>query len=95
VFTNIVDFGLNVQQAVEAPRWLSFPGTDPADLPAPFELRMERGFPEDIKAELERRGHRVVPLSGFAGGAQVILVDAAGVYQAGSDPRVDGEAVGW
>ncbi len=95
VFTNIVDFGLNVQQAVEAPRWLSFPGTDPADLPAPFELRMERGFPEDIKAELERRGHRVVPLSGFSGGAQVILVDAAGVYHGGSDPRVDGEAVGW
>ncbi len=95
VFTNLVDFGMNVQQAVEAPRWLSFPGTDPADLPAPFELRMEPGFPEETVAELRRRGHRVVPMSGFAGGAQVILVDPAGVYHGGSDPRVDGAAVGW
>ncbi len=95
VFTNLVDFGMNVQQAVEAPRWLSFPGTDPADLPAPFELRMEPGFPEETVKELQRRGHRAVPMSGFAGGAQVILVDPAGVYHGGSDPRVDGAAVGW
>ncbi len=95
VFTNVVDFGMNVQQAVEAPRWLSFPGTDPAHVQAPFELRMERGFPEGTVEELERRGHRVVPMSGFGGGAQVILVDEAGVYHGGSDPRVDGAAVGW
>ncbi len=95
VFTNLVDFGMNVQQAVEAPRWLSFPGTDPADLPAPFELRMESGFPEETIAELQQRGHRVVPMSGFAGGAQVIRVDPAGVYHGGSDPRVDGAAMGW
>ncbi len=95
VLTNIVDFGLNVQQAVEAPRWLSFPGTDPADLPAFFELRMEDGFPEQTREELRRRGHSVVPMTGFAGGAQAILVDEAGVYHAGSDPRVDGQAVGW
>jgi gamma-glutamyltranspeptidase/glutathione hydrolase len=95
VWVNLVDFGMNVQQAVEAPRWLSFPGTDPADLPAPFELRVEPGFPAETVAELQRRGHRVVPLSGFAGGAQVILVDEAGVYRGGSDPRVDGAAVGW
>lgn len=95
VFTNLVDFGMNVQQAVEAPRWLSFPGTDPADLPAPFELRMEPGFPEETIAELQQRGHRVVPMSGFAGGAQVIRVDPAGVYHGGSDPRVDGAAMGW
>lgn len=95
VLANLVDFGMNVQQAVEAPRWLSFPGTDPADLPAPFELRMEPGYPQGTVEELQRRGHRVVPMSGFAGGAQVILVDGAGVYHGGSDPRVDGEAVGW
>lgn len=95
VLTNLLDFGLNVQQAVEAPRWLSFPGTDPADLPAPFELRMEDGFPEQTREELRRRGHSVVPMTGFAGGAQAILVDEAGVYHAGSDPRVDGQAVGW
>ncbi|MDQ7801392.1 MAG: gamma-glutamyltransferase [Armatimonadota bacterium] len=95
VFTNLVDFGMNVQQAVEAPRWLSFPGTDPADLPAPFELRVEPGFAEEAVEELQRRGHRVIPMSGFAGGAQVIQVDPAGVYHGGSDPRVDGAAMGW
>ena len=45
VFSALVDGGFELQAAVELPRWTSFPTTDPAHLPAPFELRVEAGFP--------------------------------------------------
>ncbi|MDQ7858525.1 MAG: gamma-glutamyltransferase [Armatimonadota bacterium] len=97
VLLNLVAAGMGVQEAVEAPRWTSFPGTDPATIESPFELRMEEGFPAPTLAELERRGHRVQrqgPLGG-GGGVQAIVVDGArGVYLGGSDPRTDGCAIG-
>ena len=96
VFLNVVDGGMNVQQAIEAPRWFSFPGTDPANLPAPFELRLEAGFPEETRARLAALGHSVREMGEMeaGGGCQAILIDA-GVYQGGSDLRVDGCAIGY
>lgn len=97
ILLNLVESGMNPQQAVEAPRWHSFPGTDPATLGPQFELRVEEGFPPETLIELERRGHRVVPATSpeGGGGAQAILVDhARGAYLAASDPRVDGCAIG-
>lgn len=97
VLTNLLDWGMNVQQAVELPRWMSFPGTDPAALGTPYELRVEAGFPADTWADLERLGHHLRLQTEFeASGCQVILVDPeSGAYHAGSDPRVDGCAIGW
>lgn len=95
---NLVESGMNLQQAVEAPRWHSFPGTDPATLGPQFELRVEEGFPAETLRELERRDHRVVPTASAegGGGAQAILVDhARGAYLGASDPRVDGCAIGF
>lgn len=97
VFSQIVDGGFGVQEAVELPRWSSFPTTDPADLPAPFELRMERGFPEDSIERLGKLGHRVLEMSELesrTAGCQAILIED-GVYRGGSDPRVDGCASGF
>jgi gamma-glutamyltranspeptidase/glutathione hydrolase len=96
VLLNMVDAGMGVQEAIEAPRWTSFPGTDPANRPAPFELQLEEGFPAATLAELERRGHRLVPQPQWqGGGSQAILVDQPrGIYAGGSDPRVDGCAIG-
>jgi gamma-glutamyltranspeptidase/glutathione hydrolase len=97
VFVNMLEGRMGVQEAVEAPRWQSFPGTDPANIGSAFELRVEDGYPEDTLAELGRRGHRLVLHSRFGGGggAQAIAVDAArGVCAGGSDPRVDGCAIG-
>lgn len=96
VVCNIVDGGFGVQEAIEAPRWLSFPSTDPANLPAPFELRLEEGFPEDTRARLAAMGHAVHIMderTASTGGAQAILLQD-GVYIGGSDPRVDGCATG-
>jgi len=97
VLTNLLDWGLNVQQAVEAPRWLSHPGTDPGTLGTPYELRLEPGFPPETWANLEQLGHRVRLQHDFeASGAQLIQVDAAtGAYHGASDPRADGCAIGY
>jgi gamma-glutamyltranspeptidase/glutathione hydrolase len=96
VLTNLLDWGMNAQQAVEAPRWLSHPGTVPDDLGTPYELHLEPGFPLETWSDLERRGHRLRPVNALeAGGAQLILVDRArGAYHGGSDPRTDGCAIG-
>jgi gamma-glutamyltranspeptidase/glutathione hydrolase len=93
----VFDAGMGLQEAIEAPRWTSFPGTDPANLGGPFELWMDAGFPPTTLSELERRGHRLVldRVLPTCGGVQAILVDTArGTYVAGSDPRVDGSAIG-
>jgi gamma-glutamyltranspeptidase/glutathione hydrolase len=97
VLTNLLDWGMNVQQAVEAPRWVSFPGTDPAALGTPFELRLEPGFLAETRAELEQLGHRLKLVDGLTGhGGQIIQVDEEhGAYYGGSDPRVDGCAIGY
>ena len=96
VLTNSVDGGFTVQQAIEAPRWFSFPGTDPANLPSPFELRMEDGFPEHTVSQLAALGHPVREMGEMeaGGGCQAIMM-RDGTYFAGSDPRVDGCAVGY
>jgi gamma-glutamyltranspeptidase/glutathione hydrolase len=98
VLQNVVDAGMNIQEAIEAPRWTSVPGTDPATVRSPFELRLEEGFPPQTLDALERRGHRLRPLGELesGGGVQAIVVDLErGLYQGGSDPRVDGCAIGF
>ena len=99
VFSNIEHHGMNVQAAVERPRWFSFPATDPATVRSPFELRMESGFPPETYERLRALGHRIIEpaiLAGVAGGMQAIRVDPdRGVYSAGSDPRSDGCAIGF
>jgi gamma-glutamyltranspeptidase len=96
VYTAMIDFGLDLQQAVESPRWLSgrFALGDPRDL-----LNMEGRFPDQTFAELERRGHlinRWGPWNELAGHAHGITVDpATGVLMGASDPRSDGAAIGY
>lgn len=98
VFANVVDGGLPLQMAMELPRWLSFPGTDPAHLPAPFELRLEPGFPEETVKRLAALGHVIRAMEYGGGdqpsGAQAVMIEN-GTYYGGSDPRVDGCAIGY
>jgi gamma-glutamyltranspeptidase/glutathione hydrolase len=96
VYTALIDWGLDLQQAVESPRWLAgrFAIGDPRDL-----LNMEGRFPEHTFAELRRRGHvihRWEAWNELAGHAHGITVDAAtGVLQGAADPRSDGAAIGY
>ncbi|MGZ8266749.1 MAG: gamma-glutamyltransferase [Burkholderiales bacterium] len=95
-YVAIIDFGLDIQQAIEMPRWLSgrFALGEPRDL-----LNIEGRFPAETLNELERRGHNVnrwpdwIELAGHAHG---IGIDAiSGTRMGGADPRSDGAAIGY
>jgi gamma-glutamyltranspeptidase/glutathione hydrolase len=97
VVTNLIDYGMDVQQAVEAPRWQGFPGTDPINLPNPFELRVESRVGDGVIAELRSRGHAVQALGPYAAGGAAFLIardPETGILQGGSDPRSEGLALG-
>ena len=95
-YVNLVDFGLDIQQALEMPRWLSgrFNIGDPRDL-----LNIEGRFPEATVKELERRGHMANRWPDFcelAGHAHGISVDpVSGMRAGGADPRSDGAAIAY
>ena len=95
--TNLIDFGMNVQEAVEAPRWMSWPGSDPAVIDTPFELRLEDRIGSDVVRDLEQRGHRVCAMGDWGGGGavQLIMRDENGTLLGGSDPRAGGVALGF
>ena len=97
IICNLVDHGMSLQEAIEAPRWSSFPGTIPGETTSPYELRMEGGFPESVLEGLRRKGHTVKPYPprSFGGVSAVLLDPESGVLYGGSDPRRDGYAVGW
>jgi len=86
VLANLIDFGMNIQEAGEAPRFRDS-GTG---------LALESAFSADARAGLTSRGHKLINSSGVWGGFQGILIDPrTKVMQAGSDPRKDGMAAGW
>ena len=102
ILTNIIDFGMDVQSAGDAPRWRHIGGPDPGDGGSPAsQLYLERGIDPAVVAELKRRGHEVT--GGAAGGGyedvggyQAILRDpATGLYWAASEMRKDGQAAGY
>ncbi|MGR3485259.1 MAG: gamma-glutamyltransferase family protein [Paracoccaceae bacterium] len=83
LLTNIRDFDLSPQAAIDAPRAFAQFGA----------LEVERGYPEAIRAELAAMGHDVRDPQAAIGGAQAIAIREDGVLEGGSDPRKDGHAV--
>ena len=83
--TNLVDFGLDPQAAIDAPR--AFSGEN--------GMAVERGYAPEVRAKLAEMGHKVVIPDEPIGGAQAILMDDSGVLQGASDPRKDGCALGY
>jgi len=94
LITNLVDYGMDPQQATEAPRWVAGGGVG-SD---PRLVGLEARFPDASFAELERRGHlvqRTSPWDIHFGHAQMILRDReTGLLMGGADPRADGVALG-
>jgi gamma-glutamyltranspeptidase/glutathione hydrolase len=88
--SHIVDHGLNIQAALEAPRFtkLTFPGRD---------VVIENRFTPEVRRDLEGKGHQLTVVGNFSGtmgGGQSVMRDfAAGVNYGASDPRKDGAAV--
>ncbi len=98
IVVNMVDFGLNVQEAGDAARFRHEGSEDWSrkDSAGVGELQLETGIGADVRAELMRRGHKIVPGDGSYGGYQAILRDPeTGVYWGASEMRKDGAAMGY
>jgi len=96
---NVVDFGMNVQEAIEAPRWAtrSFPASPFPHTMYPGEMSVEARVPEAVRTALVARGHKLrVGGPWTMGSLAAIVVDSkTGVLSAGTDPRVDAYAIAW
>jgi oxamate amidohydrolase len=91
--TRVVDCGLDVQAAVEAPRWV-YGRTWGAPTRA---LSLEARFGDAVADDLVRRGHAIRVLPSWTdtmGHAQAIRIDPGGLLVGGGDPRADGPALG-
>ena len=100
VITHIIDFGMTVAEAVEAPRWRNAHSPTESNIPHECEnlLHTESHFASDVREGLESRGHvlEIMDPWGAAGSEMMIQVDPeTGVLQGAADPRRDGYAVGW
>ncbi len=83
---NLIDFGMDAQQAGEAPRFRH----------SGDEVLLESAFDGAIRSGLTQKGHHVASAVDAWGGYQGILIDpSSGVLIGGSDPRKDGLAIGW
>src|SRR5205823_677136 len=87
--SNIVDFGMDMQAALNAARFTkpTFDGCD---------VLVESRIPEPVRAELAKRGHEIHTEDAYSqkmGRGNAVMVDSHGVKYGASDPRADGQAV--
>ncbi len=86
VLTNVVDYGMDVQEALDFPRVFFEEG----------HLEAESGVPADVVSEMQAMGHDIRPRAEAWGGGQAIHIHPeTGVLSGGSDPRKDGCALGY
>ena len=83
--SNLLDFDMDLQTAIDAPRCFS----------RPEGMMVERGYAPAVLAELAAMGHDVKASPEPLGGAQAIMMDDRGVLVGASDPRNDGCALGY
>jgi len=101
ILTNMIDFGMNLQEAGDAARWRHTGSTQPTDdadeyLQNSGTLNLESGYDYEAVRGLMMRGHDVAFDVGGYGGYQAIMWDPdEGVYYGASESRKDGHAVGY
>jgi gamma-glutamyltranspeptidase / glutathione hydrolase len=96
---NMIDFGMNIQQAIEAPRWSSrsFPASPFPHTMYPGDMAVESRIPETTRQALIAKGHKLRVTSPWSLGSNggVVIDPRGGVLSAGADPRVDAYAWAW
>lgn len=98
IIVNMVDFGMNLQEAGDAARVRHSGSSQPTGerMNDGGVVHLESGIAADVLAELKRRGHRIADSDGGFGGYQAILRDHhQGVYYGASESRKDGQAAGY
>ena len=97
ILVNMIDFGMNAQEAGDAPRILHEGSSQPTGerMTDGGTVALESGFSDAVRAALKERGHRFANTKGAFGGYQGILRDEDGVYHGASESRKDGHAAGY
>lgn len=101
ILTNIIDFGMNVQEAGDAARWDHSGSSEPTGkltdkLSTTGQVNLESGIPYEVVRQLRGKGHKVEVGNSFFGRYQGIMRDYEnGVYLGASESRVDGQAAGY
>ena len=100
VLSHVLDFGMTVAEAVEAPRWRNTQNPTESTLPHTCEdlLYLEERFPEHIRTGLQRRGHKLSILGPWAGTGSEMMIQVdpdTGALLGAADPRRDGYSIGW
>ena len=86
VVTNVLDYGMDVQEAIDHPRAMHYEGI----------YQLETGVPENVVKGLQKLGHKTVAVEEPHGGGQAIWIDwERGTLTGGTDPRKDGCALGY
>ena len=85
ILSNIKDYGMGFQEALNFPRSFYFDGI----------LNIERGYGRATKKKLTEIGYKVEEATIPIGGAQLVRIDSTGVLIGASDPRKDGCALGY
>ena len=83
--SNVEDFGMDPQSAIDAPRAFTDAG----------QMKVERGYSDAVRQDLSDLGHDVAIPDTAIGGAQAIMIHDSGVLEGASDPRKDGCALGF
>jgi gamma-glutamyltranspeptidase / glutathione hydrolase len=97
LLSHLIDHGVDPQQAVSAPRFTVFPGSDANVLGAPDELICESRLGAQTLAGLKSTGHNVRLVGPWDAGGSAVVVSAdheLGYLIGGADPRQDGVALG-
>lgn len=98
IVINLIDFGMNIQEAGDAPRMRHRGSSQPTGsrMTNGGTLNLESGFGYDHIRELKKKGHNIAFAVGIYGGYQAIMVDLEkGVYSGASESRKDGQAAGY
>jgi len=96
IVINLIDFGLNLQEAGDAPRIVHSGSSQPTDeiMVDGGIVSIEHGFGEEIEHSLKKMGHHTKYVKGIFGGYQAIMLKD-GVYFGASESRKDGQASGY
>ncbi len=98
MIVNMIDFGMDVQEAGDAARFRHLGSSEPTGQRAVDggSVALESGVGPDVRVALIAKGHRLIDSRGGFGGYQAIRIDVErGVLSGGSDPRKDGAAMGY
>jgi gamma-glutamyltranspeptidase/glutathione hydrolase len=97
IVVNLIDFGMNLQEAGDAPRMYHAGSSEPTGevMADGGRLNLESGFAPETVRELVKRGHRIGALLGGDYGGYQAIKREKGVYTGASESRKDGQAAGY